>query len=116
IAGTEVTLTGSYLTGANVVAFNGTPAATFTVDSDTQLRAVVPSGATTGPIRVTTPYGTGFSTANFTVFTPPSIASFAPSNGLAGTQITLSGSGFIGTSDVTFGGVSSQYTIDNDSR
>ncbi|TMQ54210.1 MAG: tandem-95 repeat protein [Candidatus Eisenbacteria bacterium] len=116
VASTEVTLTGSYLTGANAVAFNGTPAATFTVDSDNQLRAVVPSGATTGSIRVTTPYGTASSATSFTVFTPPSIASFTPSNGLAGTQVTLSGSGFIGTSDVTFGGVSSQYTVDNDSR
>jgi len=42
-------------------------AATFTVTSYTQVTATAPSGAPTGPIAVTTPGGTGTSSASFTV-------------------------------------------------
>jgi hypothetical protein len=68
--GTAVTITGSNFTGATAVKFNGT-GATYTVNSDTQITATVPSGATTGPIAVTTPTGTGTSTSSFTVSVPP---------------------------------------------
>src|SRR4030095_12688589 len=42
-------------------------AATFVVNSATQITATVPSTATTGPIKVTTPGGTATSPTNFTV-------------------------------------------------
>lgn len=64
--GSEVTITGSRFTGATAVTFNGT-AASFVVDSSTQIRATVPMGATTGPIRVTTSQGSAQSAANFNV-------------------------------------------------
>jgi len=52
-----VTILGNNLTGATAVAFNGTAAA-FTVVSATEITATVPSGATTGSIRVVTPTST----------------------------------------------------------
>lgn len=67
--GTSVTITGSAFTGATSVAFNGTNATTFTVNSDTQIHATVPTGATTGKITVTTPNGSGSSSGSFTVNT-----------------------------------------------
>ncbi len=66
-AGTEVTLTGGNFTGTTAVAFSGTPAASFTVDLDTQIRATVPGGATSGPISVTNAAGASASAGSFTV-------------------------------------------------
>ena len=64
--GTTVTIVGTGLGGANSVTFNGKPAS-FTVNSSTQITTVVPDGATTGPISVTTPSGTATSATSFTV-------------------------------------------------
>ena len=64
--GSSVTISGSGFTGATVVRFNGMSAA-FSIVSDTQITATVPSGASTGPISVTGPGGSSTSTTSFTV-------------------------------------------------
>jgi hypothetical protein len=63
--GAKVTIKGYLLGGATSVAFNGTPA-TIVSNKDTQVVALVPAGATTGPIAVTTPQGTAISPTAFT--------------------------------------------------
>jgi len=63
--GTSVVLTGTRFLDATGVDFNGT-GASYSVDSSTQITATVPAGATTGPIHVTSPAGTGTSAGNFT--------------------------------------------------
>jgi uncharacterized repeat protein (TIGR03803 family) len=65
--GTSVVITGNSFTGATKVTFGGVAATTFTVDSDTQITATVPSGAQTGKIGVTTAGGAGTSSGIFTV-------------------------------------------------
>jgi len=77
--GTSVTINGSGFTGATGVSFNGTSvgAGNFTVVSDAKITATVPQGATTGQISVTTPGGTGTSSADFTV-TLLTILTFGP--------------------------------------
>ena len=65
--GSQVVITGMSLTGATAVKFGGIAATVFTVDSNTQITADVPSGAVTGKIAVITPGGTANSTTNFTV-------------------------------------------------
>lgn len=65
--GTQVTITGTNFTGATKITFGGVKATTFSVDSDTQITATVPTGAKTGPITVTTPDGTATSSTDFTV-------------------------------------------------
>lgn len=65
-AGTSVTVSGANLAGATAVAFNGVSAA-FTVQSASQIAATVPAAATSGPITVTTPFGSATSAASFTV-------------------------------------------------
>jgi hypothetical protein len=64
--GTLVTITGTSFHGATKVTFNSV-SAKFDVETDTQVVAYVPKGATTGPIAITTPEGTGTSSTNFTV-------------------------------------------------
>ena len=68
--GTSVTLTGSGLSGTSAVSFNG-QTAYFKVESDSQVAAIVPTGATSGPITVTTGDGTAASTDPFTVTPTP---------------------------------------------
>jgi uncharacterized repeat protein (TIGR03803 family) len=55
------------LTGTTSVTFKGVQATSFKVVSDTYMTAVVPSGATTGPVVVTTPSGTLTSNVNFRI-------------------------------------------------
>jgi hypothetical protein len=69
--GTSVTLTGTNLTGATAVRFNGTAASSFVVTSATSITAVVAAGTTTGLVRVTTPSGTATSSIPFVVRVPP---------------------------------------------
>jgi len=64
--GKTVEVLGQGFTNTTAVAFNGTTAS-FTVKSDTYLTAIVPSGATTGFVTVTTPSGTLTSNKQFTV-------------------------------------------------
>jgi hypothetical protein len=59
------TVSGASFTTTGVTFNNVT--ATFAVNSATQITATVPSTATTGPIKVTTPGGTATSSSNFTV-------------------------------------------------
>jgi hypothetical protein len=65
--GGTVQILGQGFTGATAVTFNGVEATTFTVISDTFMTAVVPAGATTGSVVVTTPTGTLTSNVNFRV-------------------------------------------------
>lgn len=110
--GQSVTVTGTGLTGATNVSFNGL-SATFTVDSDTQITATVPGGATTGPVSVTTPGGTATSSGSFTV-TSPTITSFSPTSGAPNTQVQINGTLLTGTTSVKFNGVSAQFVVMSD--
>jgi uncharacterized repeat protein (TIGR03803 family) len=65
--GTEVTITGMSLSQAASVRFGGVPATTFTVNSNTEVTATVPTGAVTGKISIVTPGGTATSASVFTV-------------------------------------------------
>ncbi len=78
--GTVVALIGTNLGAATQVTFNGMAAA-FTIQSSTQLTATVPSGATSGPITVTTSIGTASSSGSFTVAIPPTVTISTPTAG-----------------------------------
>jgi hypothetical protein len=65
--GTAVQITGVSLTQTTKVTFGGVRATSFTVNSDTQVTATVPTGAKTGHIAITTAGGTVTSSGVFTV-------------------------------------------------
>ncbi len=91
--GTLVTITGQYFTHASAVSFNAVPAS-FTFISDTCVTALVPASASTGPVAVTTCYGTGRSAAAFTVLQPVQavVIGQAPDNLLVGTSYSFTAS------------------------
>ncbi|MBF9239893.1 IPT/TIG domain-containing protein [Hymenobacter sp. BT683] len=109
--GTSVTLTGTNLSGATAVKFNGVAATTFAVVSATSVTATVPAGATSGKVQVVTPGGTATSAASFVVTVPPVLSSFVPASGPAGTLVTLTGTGFTGATTVAFNGVPAAFTV-----
>jgi hypothetical protein len=105
VVGTSVVITGTGFTGVTAVKFNQTTAPGFVVNSTTQITATVPTGATTGPIRVTAGGQTARSTGLFTVVPvpAPTIASFTPAFGPVGTSVKITGTNFSGTvSGATF--------------
>ena len=73
--GTAVTITGTGFTGATRVSFGGTPA-TFTVDSDTEIKASSPASTVDGAVdvTVTTPAGTS-AAVQFSYFNPTPVVS-----------------------------------------
>jgi uncharacterized repeat protein (TIGR03803 family) len=64
--GAAIKILGTKLTGATSVTFNGT-AATFKVASSSEITTTVPTGATTGVVKVVTPSGTLSSNVAFRV-------------------------------------------------
>jgi uncharacterized repeat protein (TIGR03803 family) len=65
--GQPVQILGQGLTGSTAVTINGVAATSFKVVTDRYMTAVVPTGATTGPVVVTTPTGTLTSNHNFRI-------------------------------------------------
>jgi hypothetical protein len=114
VVGTSVVITGTGFSGVTAVKFNQTSAPGFVVNSTTQITATVPTGATTGPIRVTAGGQTARSTANFTVVPvpAPTISSFTPLFGPVGTSVKITGTNFSGTvSGVSFTTSSVKFNI-----
>lgn len=96
--GTTVTIRGtgfSSTASENTVTFGGAAAAV-TSSTATRITAVVPIGASTGAIAVTSPSGSATSAAPFTIETSnaPTITSFTPTSGTAGTTFTITGTNF----------------------
>ena len=127
--GTQVTISGTNLSGASAVSFNGTSAGAlgtgFFVDSATQIRAFVPTGATTGAISVTTSGGTATTSALspgvFTVLSGNSISGRVTTDvgaALSGVTVTRTGAttttdaqGYYGFANLTASSGGTSYTI-----
>ncbi|WP_345122529.1 FG-GAP-like repeat-containing protein [Hymenobacter antarcticus] len=111
--GTSVTISGTNLSGATSVSFNGTAQTTIGSNTATSVVMAVPAGATTGNVTVTTPNGTSNGISFAVTVPPPIISSFSPSNGAAGTVVTLTGTNLTGLTGVRFGagGLSTQVSL-----
>lgn len=102
--GNTVTITGKNLV-ATAISFAGNKTAKAVVNNGTTLTFVVPAGALTGPIKITTGAGSIF-TDSFTVVPPaPTVASFTPATGKKGVAVvTVKGTNLLGAT-VTVGSV-----------
>ncbi len=103
--GTLVTITGTGFTGATAVDFGTTAATSYTVVDSTSITAESPAGAGAVDVTVTTAAGTS-PTSPADVFTyAPTVSGLVPSSGPAagGTMVTITGTGFTGTTAVDFG-------------
>jgi cytochrome b involved in lipid metabolism len=94
--GQTVTITGSNLKATSVI-FGGNKTAKPVINDGETLTAVVPTGALTGPIKVTTGGGVVY-TSSFTVTPPtPTVTSFTPTSGKKGvTLVTVKGTNLTG--------------------
>jgi hypothetical protein len=118
--GTLVTVLGTNLNGPTHVSFGGTTTTAFTVLSGGELLVTVPARtAGTVDITVTTPYGTsGTSRADqFTLVAAPTVTGVSPASGPTGGggNVTLTGSGFAGATQVLFGNTpAASFTVNSD--
>ena len=100
--GQTVTITGSNLKATSVV-FGGNKTANPVINDGETITLVVPTGALTGPIKITTGAGVVY-TSSFTVTPPtPTVTSFTPTTGKKGvTLVTVKGTNLTGAT-VTIG-------------
>ncbi len=105
-AGANVTITGANFTGVAAVRFANNLSANFTVNSDTQITATVPSGAVTGPITITKPNCPDAQTGAFTICAytiSPTSQSFAAGGGSGSVTVTTQpGCAWTATSNAGF--------------
>jgi hypothetical protein len=114
--GQTVSIGGKFFTGATAVRFNGVNA-DFTVVSDAQITARVPSSATSGGVTVVTPNGTATSPAGFTVFSPaPAVTGLSPTSGAVGTIVQIGGSHLSGATAVRFNETNADFTVVSDGQ
>lgn len=99
--GTSIVVSGTHLDAISSLSIGG-QGATFVVNSPSQLTAIVPVAATSGPVAGATPCGPATSSVGFVV-PPPTITSLVPAAGQVGTSVLLVGTGFVaGATTVTF--------------
>ncbi len=117
--GRQVMIVGSGFSGATAVDFGSTPAASFTVVSDTQIKAVSPAGTGVVDVTVVTPDGTS-ATSSADQFSYAGVVSVVtPSQGPAagGTQVTIWGANFSGATAVNFGNTAAaSFTVVSDNE
>jgi alpha-tubulin suppressor-like RCC1 family protein len=103
--GTTVVISGTEFSGASAVSFGSTPAAKFTINSNTSITATAPVPSAAGKVNVTVTNVNGpsaLTTKDVFKYTP-TVASVSPSGGpvAGGTNVTVTGTGFIAGSGLT---------------
>ena len=101
LVNSQVTLTGSGFTDTLSVNLNGVFITTFTVLDDAHLLCTIPADAVSGPFSLSTNLGNAVSANVYNVI--PQITAISPNSGPPGTLVNLTGSGFVGASQLLFG-------------
>lgn len=119
--GNQAVITGVGFTRASVVKFGGLAANSYSVDSDTQITAIVPShDAGSVDVRVTVAgVQSATSCAGTYTYLPPMVTAVSPSSGplAGGNQVVITGASFIGVTSVKFGtSEASSFWVDPESQ
>src|SRR5579864_1589 len=105
--GTTVTITGTNFFIVSAVKFGRNAAASFTVNSSTQITATSPAGTGIVDITVTAGGGTSATSAadQFSYVSAPTVTNVNPNTGppAGGTSVTITGTNFSGATAVRFG-------------
>jgi uncharacterized repeat protein (TIGR03803 family) len=112
--GAKIGILGQGFAKSSVVKFGGTQATTVVRSGTTSLTATVPSGALTGSVTVTT--GKTILTSSQTFKVTPTLTSFAPPSGPVGTSVTITGTGLMQTTKVTFNKISATFAVVSDAE
>ena len=115
-SGDTTIISGTHFSSTNTVNFGGVAASSFSIISDSIIKAIVGNGSS-GSVTVTTSAGTA-SKDGFVFIAPTStiINSFSPDSAAAGTTVTIKGKNFTGASFVSFGDVpASSFNVVSDS-
>ena len=91
--GSTVSIYGVNFSSATSVTLDGS-SADFTIESDTLITAIVPTGISEGNLSVTSAEGTASIPGAFTVTTSPHISRFDPASAPSGSTVRLFGSNF----------------------
>jgi FG-GAP-like repeat/IPT/TIG domain/FG-GAP repeat len=106
VTGETILIKGTGFTGASSVTFGGTPANSYSVQSDSVITAVVGVGAS-GNVSITAATGSG-SLAGFqyiyTPIPPVALTGFSPTSAGPGANITITGMNLSGITSMSFGG------------
>jgi hypothetical protein len=112
VQGTVIAISGAGFVDGASVSFNGTPSSNVTFVNSRRLNAVVPDGCTTGPVTVAVPAGSVTSATNFQVL--PKVTDLTPLRAFIGETLTITGSGFTGTTAVKVGVLSTTFNVVSD--
>ena len=107
--GTTVLITGGNFTNPVAVKFNGVTDPAATATALTQIQTTVPANATTGPLTVTTSYGTSANNPIF--YVPPRLTGFSPTNGIVGSSVVITGANFTSASSALFNLAAANFTV-----
>jgi hypothetical protein len=119
--GTAVDVFGQDLGAFGSVSFGGVQSPSMVFIDSTHVRATTPAhGAGQVAVTATTNRGTSssFGAPLFNYVVPPTVTGISPPLGLTllSESVTITGSGFFGTTSVTFGGVPAFFTVQSNSQ
>jgi hypothetical protein len=110
VATNPITITGTDFRNVQQVLVGGVPVASFTVNAPTRITALLSTGAS-GVVTVVTAGGRGNSPQNVTFVRPPTINSFSPTVVGAGGSMNISGTNYVGVTNVQIAGVTTSVTV-----
>jgi hypothetical protein len=118
--GTSVTIEGSGFNAVQAVTFGSSPAASYRVDSPSQITAVSPPGQGTVNISVRTSIGTSKVEPpdEFRYLNLPTVTAVTPASGPSGggTPVTIAGTDLYTATSVHFGAAEAQFKVNSDTE